>query len=244
MLERTGIGLIERLVLETMAQLGARPDRPFVKSAKIVDAVRARHGVHVGYGYWVMRALASDCLIPLRLVEGHGNFGSPDYSAASAHFTEGRLTPAGLMAVESDRGDLPRLPIGLINGDMYAGGAAPSFDPALVLDALTAAIERPELHDEDYAAVISRPTFPTGCSVVGELAALRAGERARLRSSARITAGRGPRASRLLITDLPLDVGPNEVIGAIRGKLPTSSRARPQPPGAHPEARDCRPRCE
>jgi hypothetical protein len=52
--DRTGIGLIERLVLDTMDELGARADRPFVRSARIVDAVRSRHGVHAGYSYWVM----------------------------------------------------------------------------------------------------------------------------------------------------------------------------------------------
>lgn len=183
-----------------------------------------------------MCALAADWLIPARLVEGHGNFGSPDYAPASARFTEARLTPAGMMVVESERGDLPRLPIGLVNGDMYAGGAAPSFDPSRVIDALSAAIDRPDLDDEDYAALVGQPVFPTGCSVAGEMAALRAAEPARLKLSARITVERVPRGSVLVINRLPLHIGSNEVVAAIREHfLPRVVHGHVHPPLAGSE---------
>lgn len=54
-----------------------------MKCARILEAARADHGVVHEYGYRALCALASDWLLPVRLIDGHGNLGSPDYDPAN-----------------------------------------------------------------------------------------------------------------------------------------------------------------
>jgi DNA gyrase/topoisomerase IV subunit A len=123
-----------------------------------------------------------------------------------------------LLAAQSQRGELPRLPFGLILGDMYAGGAAPPFEPSRVLDALTLAIDRPDADDRDLAAAVGPPVFPTGCSVDVDLPALQAGDHTGLRMSARISVEHLDGRPRLVITNLPLRIGSNGVLLSISGR--------------------------
>ena len=140
--ERTGLGLVERLVLQAMADIDALPNRPYLKCARIADTVRSVHGVHADHAYATLCALAVDWRQSVPLVDGHGNLGSADFGPAASRYTEARLTPAGVLAVQSDRGAVPTLPFGLVLGDMYAGGEAPPFDPIRVLDALILLMDR------------------------------------------------------------------------------------------------------
>lgn len=218
MSDRSGIGLIEQLLLRTMLSMGARPDRPHVKSISIIEKLESDHGLHADYGYRAMCDLASEWLIPLRLVDIHGNHGSPDFGPASPRYTEARLTEAGRLAARCAQNDLPPLPFGLINGSMYAGGSAPPFHPADVLNALALANQAPELSDDDYAALVPAPSFPTGCSVAGDLAALRTGKPASLRLSCRATVETGPQGRSLSLTNLPFQVGGDEVRRALAGR--------------------------
>lgn len=96
---------------------------------------------------------------------------------------------------------------------MYAGGPAPSFDPAGVIDALKQAIENPHLDHAELAAVVGPPSFPTRCSVAGELAALRQGHHATLRLSAQVRSE--PASGTLVLTNLPLGVGNNDIVEAV-----------------------------
>jgi DNA gyrase subunit A len=214
MTARTGLGLVERLVLQTMADIDALPNRPYLKCARIAATARSVHGIHLDQAYATLCALAVDWLQSVPLVDGHGNLGSPDFGPAAYRYTEARLTPAGLLAVQSLRGAVPTLPFGLVLGDMYAGGEAPPFDPVRVLDALTLAVDLPGVDDRDLAAVVGPPVFPTGCAVDVDVAALHAGEHTRLRMSARITVEGG----RLVVTNLPLGVGNNDVLMSVTGR--------------------------
>jgi len=224
--ERTGLGLVERLVLEAMADLDALPNRPYIKCARIAETVRSVHGVHADQAYATLCALAADWSLSVPLVDGHGNFGSADWSPGASRYTEARLTPAGLLAVQSARGALPTLPFGLVLGDMYAGGGAPPFDLTRVLDALTLAIERPDADDRDLAAMVGPPAFPTGCSVDVDVDELHAGASTRLRMSARVTVEGG----RLVLTHLPLGVGGNDILVSVAG--------RSRPVEHHPDLAD------
>ena len=78
MADRTGLGLVERLVLETIADIDASPNRPYRKCARIAGTVRTVHGVHADQAYATLCALAADWLQAVPLVDGHGNLGSTD----------------------------------------------------------------------------------------------------------------------------------------------------------------------
>ena len=218
MRERTRLGLVERLVLQTMADIGAVRNSPYVKCARIVATVRSDHAVHDDQAYSTLCDLTADWLQSVPLVDGHGNFGSADWSPSVSRYTEARLSLAGLLAAQSEGGELPPLPFGLILGDMYAGGTAPPFEPSRVLDALTLAIDHPDSIDDDLAAAVGPPVFPTGCSVHVDLSALHAGDRTRLRMSAQISVEAIDGGPRLVITNLPLGIGRNDVLVSISGR--------------------------
>jgi len=204
MVEPIGIGLVEQLLIDTLAELGATPDRPFRKCQDLVLALYDRHGVHPSPGYQTLTQLAATWLVPVRLVTGHGNLGSADYEAANLRYTEARLSPAGALAVSGR----PRLPIGLINGDLHVGGSRPGFDPVQVLDAVALAATTPTATDDDLLACIGAPHAATGALVSGELAELRAARPARLRYESKVTII-GP--DRLAITDPAPGIGPNDL---------------------------------
>ena len=76
---RDGLKPVQRRILFQMAQMGLRPDRGHVKSARVVGEVMGRlhpHGDSAIYDALVR--LAQPFTLRLPLVDGHGNFGSPD----------------------------------------------------------------------------------------------------------------------------------------------------------------------
>jgi DNA gyrase subunit A len=222
-----GIGLIQQVVVDTMAAIGATPDRPFTKSKRIIDEVHARHGISPRYGFEAMVELAASWLIPLPLVESHGNFGSADFGPAEPRYNEARLSRAGLLAVSSEDG--PRLPLGLINGDVHVEGTRPAFAPHDIIDAVSLAAREPRCSDDDLIAYIGSPVAVTGAAIAGDLAALREGEPARIRYSAKITIESGPPPC-LVISNLPPSIGVFEAIEAIEpaGKA-EAHRSAPRP---------------
>lgn len=222
MVEPIRLEPIDQSVIDALRDLGAWPDRPFMNCRPIVTAISERTGLHEAPAHDALCALAAHWVVPLPLVDGHGNLGSPDDGPSEPDYVEARLSPAGAPAAGDPR--TPPLPIGLINGDLHHGGTRPPFDPIEILDAIALATDRPRCSDEEILALVSRPASPTGCSVDGELDELRAGRPARIRSTARVTIERG---SVLAITHLPLDTPPTWASGKIRahlGSSPTSPR--------------------
>ena len=81
---RDGLKPVQRRILFQMAQMGLRPDRGHVKSARVVGEVMGRlhpHGDSAIYDALVR--LAQPFTLRLPLVDGHGNFGSPDDGPAA-----------------------------------------------------------------------------------------------------------------------------------------------------------------
>lgn len=159
MSERTGLGPLEVAVLEAIAACSARPDRPYVKSATILDLLERTHGIAPNYGYPVLCDLAAPWVVQVPLVDGHGNFGSPDFEPAAARYNEARLSPAGAMALEAERRDGPPLPIGLINGDVHVGGRRPPFDPKRVTTTLVQLVDGEDLTDAQVVDGVGAPQF-------------------------------------------------------------------------------------
>lgn len=67
----------------------------------------------------VIRRLASSWLLPLPLIDVHGNNGTMFQPPTQPLYTEVRLTTAGELAVQAARSEIAPLPIGLINGDIH-----------------------------------------------------------------------------------------------------------------------------
>ena len=100
---RDGLKPVQRRILYTMADMGLRPDRGHVKSARVVGEVMGRlhpHGDGAIYDALVRMVQPWSLRVPL--VDGHGNFGSPDDPPAAMRYTECRMAPA---AVGDDRVD-------------------------------------------------------------------------------------------------------------------------------------------
>ena len=97
---RDGLKPVQRRILYQMADMGLRPDRSHVKSARVVGEVMGKlhpHGDTAIYDALVRMAQPFSLRLPL--VDGHGNFGSLDDGPAAARYTEARLAPAAMAMV-------------------------------------------------------------------------------------------------------------------------------------------------
>jgi DNA gyrase/topoisomerase IV subunit A len=186
--ERSGLGVVEVVILEALDAAGARPDDRHVRSARVLAAVDERIGLGPGYAYPVLTDLALPWKVPVPLVDPCGNFGSRDGDPPAIwRYTEARLSPAGQAALAAERGQTAPVPVGLINGNTCQWGTRPPFRPAAVIDAIRQVIARPEITSRQIAAIVGPPDFMTGCTVTGDLAGLAAGRPVDLRLDARVT---------------------------------------------------------
>ena len=99
---RDGLKPVQRRILYAMNEMGLRPDRGHVKSSRVVGEVMGKlhpHGDAAIYDALVRMAQPFSMRLPL--VDGHGNFGSPDDAPAAMRYTEARLAPAAMLMVES-----------------------------------------------------------------------------------------------------------------------------------------------
>ena len=89
---RDGLKPVQRRILYQMTEMGLRPDRGHVKSARVVGEVMGKlhpHGDSAIYDALVRMAQPFTLRVPL--IDGHGNFGSLDDGPAAARYTEARL---------------------------------------------------------------------------------------------------------------------------------------------------------
>src|SRR6188508_1293012 len=99
---RDGLKPVQRRILFTMAEMGLRPDRGHVKSARVVGEVMGKLHPHGdGAIYDALVRMAQPWSLRLPMVDGHGNFGSPDDSPAAMRYTECRMAPAAVAMTES-----------------------------------------------------------------------------------------------------------------------------------------------
>ena len=98
---RDGLKPVHRRIIYQMGEMGLRPDRGHVKSARVVGEVMGKlhpHGDTAIYDALVRMAQPFSLRVPL--IDGHGNFGSLDDGPAAARYTEVRLTSAALVMNE------------------------------------------------------------------------------------------------------------------------------------------------
>src|SRR5688572_20561094 len=84
---RDGLKPVHRRILYGMDGLGARPDRSHMKCARITGDVMGKYHPHgEGAIYDSLVRMAQDFSLRHPLVDGHGNFGSPDFGPAASRY--------------------------------------------------------------------------------------------------------------------------------------------------------------
>jgi DNA gyrase/topoisomerase IV subunit A len=223
MSDRTGLGLVELALLDALD-----PER-YLKCARVLDIVEERIGLALDYGYTVLVGMARPWNMPITLISGRGNFGSPgDDLPAGSRYTEARISAAGLIVLAAERGELAPVPAGLINGNTYGHGTRPPFGPHGIIAAIRAVIERPGIPGQALTELVGPPVFASGCAVGGDLPALYAGRKAELRLSAQVTVSAD--GTSVVITNIPPNISTDEVprIIAVRVRSQNLAARHPQ----------------
>ncbi|WP_286793200.1 DNA gyrase subunit A, partial [Microbacterium sp. UBA3394] len=239
---RDGLKPVQRRILYQMAELGLRPDRGHVKSARVVGEVMGKlhpHGDAAIYDALVRLAQHFSLRVPL--VDGHGNFGSLDDGPAAARYTEARLAPAALALTEHLDEDvvdfipnydgqfqqpevLPAaFPNLLVNGASgIAVGMATNMAPHNLIEVVAAAthlLENPDATIDELMEFVPGPDLPSGGIIVGldgikdAYTNGRGSFRTRAKTSIEPV---GPRRTGIVVTELPYLVGPERVIEKIK----------------------------
>ncbi|MFT4028930.1 MAG: DNA topoisomerase IV subunit A [Protaetiibacter sp.] len=239
---RDGLKPVQRRILYQMNEMGLRPDRGHVKSARVVGDVMGRLHPHGDTAiYDALVRLAQDFTMRVPLVDGHGNFGSLDDGPAAPRYTEARMQAAALALVESLDEDvvdfvpnydnqltqpevLPAaFPNLLVNGASgIAVGMATNMAPHNLIEVAGAArhlLENPEATLEELMAYVPGPDLPTGGTIVG-LDGIRdayATGRGSFKTRAKVSVEQiSARRTGLVVTELPYLVGPEKVIEKIK----------------------------
>src|SRR6187402_2607819 len=98
---RDGLKPVQRRILYQMTEMGLRPDRGHVKSARVTGEVMGKLHPHGDASiYDAMVRLAQPFIMRVPLIDGHGNFGTLDDGPAAARYTEARLAPAAMAMTE------------------------------------------------------------------------------------------------------------------------------------------------
>ena len=239
---RDGLKPVHRRILYTMGDMGLRPDRGHVKSARVVGEVMGRLHPHGdGAIYDALVRMAQPWSMRLPMIDGHGNFGSPDDSPAAMRYTECRMAPPAVAMTESidentvdfkpnyDSREMEpvvlpaALPNLLVNGATgIAVGMATNIAPhnlVEVVQALRHLISHPRASLDDLMRFIPGPDLPTGGKIVGLDGIRDAYETGRgtfkMRATARIESVT-PRRKGIVITELPYGVGTERIIERIK----------------------------
>jgi DNA gyrase subunit A len=239
---RDGLKPVQRRILYTMGEMGLRPDRGHVKSARVVGEVMGRLHPHGdGAIYDALVRMVQPWSLRLPMVDGHGNFGSPDAGPAAMRYTECRMAAAAMPMVatidedtvdfranydsrEMEPSVLPAaIPNLLVNGASgIAVGMATNMAPhnlVEVVQALRHLVTHPAADLDALMRFIPGPDLPTGGKIIGLDGVRDAYETGRgsfrMRATTRIESVT-PRRKGIVVTELPYGVGPEKVIERIK----------------------------
>ncbi|SNS56452.1 DNA gyrase subunit A [Streptosporangium subroseum] len=239
---RDGLKPVQRRILYSMSEMGLRPDRGHVKSSRVVGDVMGKlhpHGDTAIYDALVRMAQPFSMRLPL--IDGHGNFGSPDDMPAAMRYTEARLASAAMAMVQSIDEDtvdfkpnydgqeteptvMPSaFPNLLVNGATgIAVGMATNMAPHNLVEVIAAArhlIKKPDATLDDLMRFVPGPDLPTGGTIIG-LDGIRDAYtkgRGTFRMRAKCAVEQvSPRRKGIIVTELPFNVGPERVVTKIR----------------------------
>jgi topoisomerase-4 subunit A len=186
-----GLKPVQRRIVYVMSEQGSNSTAKHKKAARAIGDVIGKyhpHGDSACYEAMVLMAQPFSYRYPL--VDGQGNFGSPDdpKSFAAYRYTEARLTRyAQLLLQELGQGTvewapnfdgtmeepvlLPaRVPNVLLNGGTgIAVGMATDIPPHNLREVVNACIrvlEEPEVSLKELCKIVQGPDFPTGAEII------------------------------------------------------------------------------
>ena len=238
---RDGLKPVQRRIIYQMGQMSLNPDRPYMKSARVVGEVMGKLHPHGDSAiYEAMVRLAQPFAMRLPLVDGHGNFGSLDDGPAASRYTEARMAPAAL-GMNADIAEntvdftpnydnklqeptvLPAaIPNLLVNGGSgIAVGMATNMATHNLGEVVAAAkhlVRHPDATLEELMRHVPGPDWPGGGVIVGRKGIREAYETGRGALTTRsvthienVTA----RKKAIVVTELPFMVGPERVLERI-----------------------------
>ena len=238
---KDGLKPVQRRIIYQIGQMSLNPDRPYMKSARVVGEVMGKLHPHGDSAiYEAMVRLAQPFAMRLPLVDGHGNFGSLDDGPAASRYTEARMAPAAL-GMNADIAEntvnftpnydnklqeptvLPAaIPNLLVNGGSgIAVGMATNMATHNLGEVVAAAkhlMRHPDATLEELMRYVPGPDWPGGGVIVGRKGIREAYETGRGALTTRsvthienVTA----RKKAIVVTELPFMVGPERVLERI-----------------------------
>jgi DNA gyrase subunit A len=225
---------IARRILTAMKWLNLKPDGRFMKSARVEGETMGKLSPHGG-SYSSIVTLAAPWNNNLPYVDGHGNWGDSTCSAASARYTECKLSTFAWDALldnsetwqvtDNYDGSLKepieldvKVPAVFLNGQEGIGvGLATKIPQHNLRDICDAVVTGSDLY----------PDFSTGCSIVrddGLQEYIRTGAgsircRAVLELGKQEKTGRKAKRAKLTFTKLPLSTNPEKIGEQIKNAL-------------------------
>lgn len=238
-----GLKPVQRRIVYAMSELGLSATSKHKKSARTVGDVLGKFHPHGDIAcYEAMVLMAQDFSYRYPLVDGQGNWGSPDdpKSFAAMRYTESRLAKfSQVLLQELSQGTvnwvpnfdgslkepevLPaRLPNLLLNGGTgIAVGMATDIPPHNLNEVVKACLhllKHPEASIAQLMKFIPAPDFPTGANIISSQDEL----------EKIYTSGRGSLKSRavwqleedeIVITHLPYQVSPSKVLEQLAAQM-------------------------
>ena len=238
-----GLKPVQRRIIYAMSELGLKATAKFKKSARTVGDVLGKfhpHGDMACYEALVLMAQSFSYRYPL--IQGQGNFGSPDdpKSFAAMRYTESRLSPyADALLAELEAGTvdwlpnfdgtlhepalLPaQLPNVILNGTTgIAVGMATDIPPhnlTEVVNALVHLLDNPDATLADLYKHIPAPDFPTEAEIITPKSELKEMYRTG-NGSVRMRAVYMQEEDEIIITALPYQVSGSKILEQIAAQM-------------------------
>jgi DNA gyrase subunit A len=239
---RDGLKPVHRRIIWDMEEQGFRPNRSFVKSARVTGDTMAKYHPHgEGAIYDALVRMAQPFSLRHPLIDFHGNYGSPDFGPAASRYTECKLHPLSMQLladIDENTVDfnsnysgefeepavLPaRFPNLLVNGSQgIAVGMATNIPPhnlGEVIDATIHLIDHPDASPDDLMAFVKGPDFPTGGFIMGRAGVMEAYRTGRgsVKMRAKATIEEGKRGGfQIIVTEMPYQVSGSAVLSRIQ----------------------------
>jgi DNA gyrase subunit A len=240
---RDGLKPVHRRILYAMNDLGLVPGRPYKKSATVVGDVLGKYHPHGDSAvYDALVRMVQDFSLRYPLIDGQGNFGSPDGDGAAAYrYTEAKLMPMAMeLLADIDKNTVdfapnfddhltePKVmpaafPNLLVNGSSgIAVGMATNIPPhnlREIVAATLALIDNPETTIVELAKLVKGPDFPTGGFIYGRAGIKDYQETGRgkivMRARAVIEEKESTGRSQIVVTEVPYQVNRAELVKSI-----------------------------
>ncbi len=239
---RDGLKPVHRRILWDMEQQNFRPDRPFVKCARVSGDTSAKYHPHGDSSiYDALVRMAQPFSLRHPLVDFHGNYGSPDFGAAASRYTECRLSPLAMALLDGIDEEtvemqanydgtleepkvLPaRFPNLLVNGVQgIAVGMATNIPPhnlGEICDATIHLIAHPDASPDDLMEFVKGPDFPTGGFILGRAGIMEAYRTGKGSVKMRAAAGIEETAKgglQIVVTELPYQTSCSSIASRVK----------------------------